>query len=192
MLHRLYANWVYGGALAGFLLACLTPLLAQHWPPYVLAAWIQIPVYMLHQYEEHDGDRFRGFVNQLLAGGREALSRRAVFMINVPGVWGVIALSLYLAACVRPGLALIAVDLTLINAIAHIGGALALKRHNPGLTTAVLLFLPASLWGLAAVQAVEPSGLDQAIGYGVAFGIHAAILVHVRLRLGRLLHGGAG
>ena len=42
---------------------------------------------MLHQYEEHDNDRFRIFMNRILAGGHDALTHPAVFIINVPGVW---------------------------------------------------------------------------------------------------------
>jgi uncharacterized membrane protein HdeD (DUF308 family) len=97
MRERLAENWVYGGFLAGILLVALTPLLAAHWPGWMLAVWLMLPLYMVHQLEEHDSDRFRRFVNERVGHGREVLSPRAVFLINVPGVWGVIAASLYLA-----------------------------------------------------------------------------------------------
>src|SRR5208282_2200477 len=104
----------------------------------LISAWVQLPLYMIHQYEEHDADRFRRFVNQHIAGGREALTLADVFVINVPGVWGVIAASCYLAWVVRPGLALIAIYLTLVNAGAHVGALVALRRYNPGLITAIV------------------------------------------------------
>src|SRR5271170_5796943 len=104
MLNRLIANWVYGGFLAGLLLLALTPpIIAQGWPSSLLATFLCLPVYMLHQYEEHDNDRFRRFVNQSLGKGREGLSLGAVFVINVPGVWGVIAISIWLAATINIG-----------------------------------------------------------------------------------------
>ena len=123
MIHRLIINWVYGGFLAGLLLVLLAPLFVHEWPPALAAAFFCLPAYMLHQYEEHDNDRFRIFMNRILANGHDALTLPAVFIINVPGVWGVIALSLWLAFWVNPGLALIAVYLPLINALIHIAHA---------------------------------------------------------------------
>jgi hypothetical protein len=44
------------------------------------------PAYMLHQYEEHDNDRFRAFMNHIWAGGSDVLTLPAVSIVNVPGV----------------------------------------------------------------------------------------------------------
>lgn len=61
MLQRLISNWVYGGALAGVLLFALSPLLLAYWPPPLAATFLLLPAYMIHQFEEHDHDRFRRF-----------------------------------------------------------------------------------------------------------------------------------
>lgn len=183
MFKRLVDDWVYGGFLAGLLLVALAPLFALVWPAGVFATWLQLPVYMMHQYEEHESDRFRRFINDHAAHGREALGRVAVFVINVPGVWGVIALATALAALLRPGLGLIAVYLVLVNALAHIGAAIALRRANPGLVTAIILFLPAGFWGLAVLNGAGATAPDHAIGLAAALAIHAAIVVHVRRRM---------
>jgi len=68
-------------------------------------------------------------VNDLLAGGREVLSTPAVVVINVVGVWVVILLALYLARFVGLGLGLIAIYLTLLNALVHDTGK-ALMTHS--------------------------------------------------------------
>ena len=104
MFTRLTHYWVYGGSLAGLLLLVLMPVLASGWPIALTMVFLQLPVYMLHQYEEHDDDRFRQFFNRVLFGGREVLSSAAVFLINVPGVWGVIAVSFCLAWSVNIGM----------------------------------------------------------------------------------------
>ena len=70
MFARLIANWVYGGFLAGLLLLLLTPVLVHSWPVSLVTTFLCLPVYMVHQYEEHDNDRFRLFVNQKI-GKRE-------------------------------------------------------------------------------------------------------------------------
>lgn len=184
MLQRLASNWVYGGFLAGLLLLVLAPLVAGTWPPVLAAVYLHLPAYMIHQYEEHDDDRFRRFFNQTIGQGHEALSPLAVFVTNVPGVWGVIALALWLASRVRPGFALIATYLLLVNAAVHVMPALAQRRYNPGLVTAVVLFAPLTGWTLVAMQ--QSDGVTtgyHALGLGSAVLIHAAILLHVRVRV---------
>ncbi len=84
MYQRLITYWVYGGALAGVLLVFLTPALASSWTIVATLIFLHLPAYMLHQYEEHDDDRFRRFFNTTIGKGREVLSLQDVFLINVP------------------------------------------------------------------------------------------------------------
>src|SRR5690606_30897735 len=102
------ANWVYAGLVAALFLLALAPLLATVLSLPLLAVYLHLPVYMLHQIEEHVRDRFRRFFNRWIGLGREVLTPGAVVLINVPGVWGVTLASLYLAAFVGIGLGLIA------------------------------------------------------------------------------------
>jgi hypothetical protein len=185
MLSRLYANWVYGGFLAALMLFALTPVLASGWSPVLLLLWLQLPVYILHQYEEHDADRFRMFINANIGGGQELLTRFAVFVINIVGVWAVVAGAFSLAAQARIGLGLIAVYLSLINGVGHCLMAVAMRRYNPGLVTAILLFIPlgiATLRVMADVHDITPT--DHIIGFTVALMVHAGIigLIVVRKR----------
>ncbi|MGA9980613.1 MAG: HXXEE domain-containing protein [Candidatus Sulfotelmatobacter sp.] len=179
MLGRLIANWVYGGFLAGLLLLLLAPVLVHSWPAPLVATFLCLPVYMIHQYEEHDDDKFRRFVNQQIGKG-EVLSPLAVFIINVPGVWGVIGISLALTATVGLGFGLIAAYLVALNGIIHVIHAVITRGYNPGLGTAILLFFPLGGYGIAAIQhAGAGTALMHAVGAGTAVAIHAAIIVHV-------------
>lgn len=179
MFGRLIANWVYGGFLAGLLLLLLSPILVRAWPAPLVVTFLCLPVYMLHQYEEHDDDRFRQFVNQQIGRG-EVLSPLAVFVINVPGVWGVIGMSLALAATVRIGFGLVAVYLLLVNGTIHVVHAVISRGYNPGLGTAIALFLPLGAYGIAAIQrAGGGTASMHVVGAGAAIAIHAAIIVHV-------------
>ena len=187
MLQRLITYWVYGGFLAGLLLLLLSPLLLADWSAPLAAAFFLLPAYMVHQYEEHDDDRFRLFLNQTIGKGYDVLSPLVVFIINVPGVWGVIALSLYAAVTVNPGWALIAVDLVLVNAFVHIVHALIFRRYNPGLATALVIFLPlggTTLWLIGKTG--QATALEQGVSLLLAIAIHATILIHVRRRLGAM------
>lgn len=186
MIKRLVSYWVYGGFLAAFLLLGLMPTFTHSWEPALILVFLQLPVYMLHQLEEHDDDRFRRFINDLIGGGREVLSKGAVFVINVPGVWGVNLLSILLAYSLDLGFGLIGIYLTLINGLVHLAQALRLKRYNPGLITATFLFLPLGGWALAAVMRTGSATVwYHLIGLGSALAIHLAIVAWVLHNLTR-------
>ena len=155
-------GWLVGGwhwptaslFTAGFLL-----LLAPAWFSVMGLAltlvYLQLPVYMLHQWEEHRGDRFRAYINRVIGGGREALTPTATFWINALGVWAVDLAALYLAGFVDLALGLVAVYLPLVNAVGHLGPAVARREYNPGLWTSAALFLPLGGWGLYEVAAAS-------------------------------------
>ena len=180
-------NWMYAGFLAGLFLLAVAPVFAAAVGLPLLLVYLQLPVYMLHQLEEHYDDRFRKFVNDLLAGGREVLSTPAVVVVNVVGVWVVILIALYLARFVGLGLGLIAIYLTLVNALVHVVGAVVQRRYNPGLATAVVLFLPVGLYALMVVSATPGvTTTDHVVGLAVAILIHVAIAAHIRQRMAGL------
>lgn len=177
MLERIYLNWVYGGAAAAVPLLMIAPILGGGvvWTLTFLA----LPVYMIHQLEEHNGDRFRLYVNEMLGEGYRGLDHRAVFVINFFGVWVLIALTLWLMALTNPGWAAITAYLLIINAIVHVIPAIALRRYNPGLVTAVVLFLPL---GVAILRAATPSLLQNVIGIALIVALHAVIVLYARER----------
>ncbi|MEM9083993.1 MAG: HXXEE domain-containing protein [Planctomycetota bacterium] len=179
-LQQLEHHWVISTGPAGLILLMVTPALAELIPAWLVWVWIQLPIYMLHQCEEHLGDRFRVWVNNKLGGGKELLTRRDVVVINLPGVWGVIAASFLLAVLADPGFGLIAIYLTLVNAVVHLIAAVRFFAPNPGIWTVIALFTPASVGGLIAFNDAETGTLlMHAIGLGVALFIHLAIVARV-------------
>lgn len=138
------------------------------------------PAYMAHQLEEHCGDRFRRFANMNFFHGRDALTKATVLWVNLPGVWGVNLAALYAAQNFGPGQGLAAPYLALVNACAHIAVAIGFRRYNPGLATAVLIFLPLGGWSLVTLPA---TAAQHFCGLGIAVAIHAAIFIPVSRRL---------
>jgi hypothetical protein len=187
MINRLISYWVYGGFLTAFLLLGLMPVFTRFWDLPLILVYLQLPVYMLHQLEEHYDDRFRRFINHLIGGGRDVLSKGAVFVINVPGVWGVNLLSILLAFSVNLGFGLIGVYLTLVNGLVHVAQAIRLRSYNPGLVSALVLFFPVG--GLALAHIIRSESVTvgyHLLGLGSAIGIHVAIIAWVGLNLFRL------
>ncbi len=178
----LNAHWVPAALYIAIALTLLLPVLARHWGSAWLLTYALLPTYMFHQVEEHTGDRFRKFVNERVFGGVEGLSHSAVLWINLPGVWGVGLLSIYVASFVGIGWGLSMVYLTLVNAVAHIAAAIGWRQYNPGLWTALILFVPVGTTALLRVTFFgEVRELHHAVGLAVALAIHAAIVVHTRL-----------
>ncbi len=179
-------NWPGAAAFCGGILMVLAPVIWVLAGPVIFWIYLMLPIYMLHQLEEHAGDRFRIFVNDTMGGGTEVLSRPATFVINSLGVWGIDLVALYLAVFVNPGWGLMAIYLPLVNAVGHMGQAVALRRYNPGLVTSILLFLPLAGWGLLVVSKDTKADLVmQLIGLSVAVLVHVLIIVHVKRKLHR-------
>jgi len=186
MLRRLVDNWVYGGFLAGLLLLVLTPVLARDWSLALTLVFLALPIYMLHQYEEHDADRFHRKINDLFGKGQDVLPSGAIFVINIPVVWGVNAVSFALATT-DLGWALIALYTLTANAVVHIAQAAVARAYNPGLVTAIVLFLPLGIFGsLEVMRATPVSEMQQVVALLVAIGTHVAIQVYVFFNVRRL------
>lgn len=140
--------------------------------------------------EEHYHDRFRTFMNDHLAQGRNALTTPAVVFINIVGVWCVDLAALYLACFVSPSVGLIAIYLALINALFHIAAAILLRAYNPGLITAILLLLPASCIGLwIIIHTTHPSLSDHLQIAGFVVLVHAALILNFGYRIYQLNRG---
>ncbi|MBD8891803.1 HXXEE domain-containing protein [Roseibium litorale] len=185
ILSRLQQNWVYGGFLASLVFLVLAPVLTQDWPVAELLVYLSLPVYMIHQLEEHDGDRFREFINRVIGHGHEVLTTPVVFVVNVLGVWGMTALSIWLTRMVAPGWGLIAAYLLLINAVLHIVQAAILRGYNPGLVTAVVLFLPLGAGIFAGLVPVS-SVANHLVSIILVLALHGMIVLRVRQRLGQV------
>ena len=72
-------QWPLATLVAACFLLALVPLIAiQSGMPLALI-FLQLPLYMLHQGEEHVGDRFRGYINRIIGRGQVALTPRQHF-----------------------------------------------------------------------------------------------------------------
>jgi len=188
MIDRIYRHWVTAALVLGVAMLLLLLLLARRleWNSFVILVYLQTPIYMLHQVEEHTGDRFRAFVNREIYGGVDALTPLTVLVVNVPGVWGVTLVSLYLTLCVGAGWCLIGLYLIAVNAVIHILAFVLKRKYNPGLWTAVLLFVPLSVLTLRSGAVRQATWMHHSIGLATALAIHAALVVHTRFRAMRL------
>ena len=179
-------HWVAAAGFMAVALLALVPLLGSAFALPLVLIFLCSPVYMVHQVEEHTRDRFRRFFNQQLFGGRDALTVADVLVVNLPMVWGLNLAALYAALVWGDGYGLVAPYALIVNALVHIAAAVRFRIYNPGLVTAVVLFIPL---GLATVYLI---GREPGVGIvyhlaalAIAVLLHVAIVAWVLLRLRR-------
>jgi hypothetical protein len=191
-------GWPWAGlGIAAVLLVLLfcTNLLRgdRHVPRYrdlAWLAWVAVPMYMLHQFEEHGVDlvgqvyAFRGSLCGML-GYPEVLTCPIpvsfITAVNLPLVWIAMPLSAILGRR-RPLLALSAFAVPAVNAMAHIGPGIVRGRYNPGLGTAILLFVPVSIWAIRTAMTrygIARRGVVLVIASGAA--LHGVLIGSILL-----------
>jgi hypothetical protein len=155
--------WIGIGA-AGLLLVllCTNALRSDRsvtrWSDMAWLTWAGTFVYLVHQFEEHGIDAtnnayaFRGFLCGAVGfADPEACPVPLSFItaVNVAAVWIAGPLSALLAAR-WPVIGLSFFAIPAVNLLAHAGPAVLSGRYNPGLVTALVLFLPLCLIVFAA------------------------------------------
>jgi Protein of unknown function with HXXEE motif len=187
--HWLVTDWywphaaLFSGILITILLLALMPKIGL----VLFLVCIQLPMYLIHQFEEHYENRFRNLFNQLIGQGYEVLTADAAFIINSVFVWGTDIIAIYLAVFVNPFLGLIAAYLSITNAIVHLLQGIILRSYNPGLATGLLFFIPLGGWCVYELGSRPGCTWEyHALGLAIGILIHVGIMIHVRLRLAKL------
>ncbi|MEO6845667.1 MAG: HXXEE domain-containing protein, partial [Chthoniobacterales bacterium] len=71
--------------------------------------------------------------------------------------------------------------------ISHVVMSIAKRCYNPGLITAVFLFIPLSIWSLIVVsKASHATAFDQWLGIGIGIFVHACIMAYMLMRRNKL------
>lgn len=173
MLDRVFQNWVYATPPIALLLIALYPFMGSG---IALSLFLSLPAYMIHQYEEHDADRFARFLNGMVGEGRKGLSPVDVWFINVILVWFLL-LAVFHLASIAPGWGVLAAYLLLVNGLLHVVWAIKFQAYNPGLGTSLVMFIPLSIWIFSDVSA--PAAIHSAAAILVIV-LHAAIMIRAR------------
>ena len=171
--------WVIGAGFMAASLMAAAPVVSLSPPVFLI--FLHSPFYMVHQVEEHTGDRFRKFANENVFGGRDALTVASVLIINLPFLWGINLLALYAAFLWDPAWGLVAPYVMIVNALAHLATSARRGKYNPGLVTSIVLFLPlgvATIWMIGRTAGLVP----QLIGAALAILLHLAIIAVVTAR----------
>jgi hypothetical protein len=179
-------QWPFACLFTASVMFLLTPIWFHAAGTALALIVLQLPLYMVHQFEEHTGDRFRKYLN-LNVAHCEALTPAATFWINSIGVWGLDLVAIYLATFVNLSFGLVAFYLPIINGLTHIREAVARREYNPGLCTSIFLFLPISGWSLYMVATQSgATWLDHLTAAAIAIAVHVVIIAYLVIRIKHL------
>ncbi len=158
------------------------------------------PMYLLHQFEEHGIDLFGrryAFLESLCRtlghSTTEGCPADAPFLFVVNVVACQVAFAVTEGTRVaRPLVSTFGWSIPLVNAFAHLGGAVRERAYNPGLATSLALFLPLAalvvVTGLRA-KVLKPVHVPMLIGAGVV--VHAVLMGSLLAKEAGLLSGTA-
>jgi hypothetical protein len=153
--------------------------------PLATSAWLLLIGYLFHQFEEHGIDLY-GRVYYFIEYGNVQLAARfgesgpqltdlAIYRINTLGIWVPFLLAIW-AGRRLPWVGLAAAGTMLTNGLFHIMIAVGNGEYNPGLGTALVLFLPISISYFRNARREAGIGLLAVLG-GIAFGVAGHVLL---------------
>jgi hypothetical protein len=125
----------------------------SRWRDRVWLSWLAVVLYLLHNVEEYGVDllgRFHAFPNAMCSTlGLSPFPHCPIpapffLAVNLPMFWVGAPIAALLSRR-HPLLGLSLYGVIFVNALTHLG-ALLRTGYNPGVLTAFLLFLPASVW----------------------------------------------
>ena len=167
-------RWVRMSLPFAVLALCSVPIFLRADNLSLILLYTLLPVYMIHQYEEHAHGGFVAFFNATVGKGYGVLTKTSAFWINILEVWVAFLITFYLARYVAIGFALVPIYMTLFNGLTHVIASLALRRYNPGLYTSVVLFI---LWCAFLLFYFNRITLSSILFNGI--GLLAAVIGHV-------------
>lgn len=155
--------------------------------------WILLIAYLVHQFEEHGVDLLgrtyffiiyaETVIDDIGAASGFQLTPLAIYRTNTLFVWLAFLVAVWgHQRFIWTGLA--AGGLVFTNAILHIGIALWREQYNPGLGSAIVLFLPLAFLYFRFVTRHCAVGW-QGVAGGVLFGVaeHALLVLRIRFNL---------
>jgi hypothetical protein len=151
-------DWPWLGAIGGMVLLCLLFFTRRlqadtklpRWHDRTWLAWLAMFAYLAHNVEEYGIDmlgrryEFPASLNTMFVHKVHSPPNAFYLAVNLSIVW----FSFPLAALVskrHPLVGLAGYSIMAINCLGHVGGFFA-SGYNPGLLTAVVLFIPLTLW----------------------------------------------
>ena len=184
MVNWLYNNWA---KLSGLLAIIVTVLIYIFIKPdnfLLFLIWIQIPIYLLHQFEEHNWNGFKNYVNRNVFKVKEndfPLNDKIIFWVNIPIIWILMPIS--------SGLSYLNITFGLwipyfavFNSLTHVIVSVWNQERNPGLLVGLILGIPVGIYTLILFYSyIQIPVLISALSIFFAILLHIIVFGFIRM-----------
>ncbi len=190
MKNYLYTHWADSTLLLA--IAITTVLLSYFsvtpWPLFLI--WMQFPVYLVHQFEEHVyPGNFKAFINSVIFKSKKdnyPLNSADVFWINILAIWFLFPVGAVLAQNVSLGYGVLLPIFGLFNASLHILFFLIKKRYNPGLLVSILVNYPTGIYTLMVLtQNHITTTWNVSVAFLITLVSHAGIIIFAKMKMAK-------
>ena len=148
--------------------------------------YIQIPIYLLHQFEEHAWPGgFKNYVNQRIFKASSTdypLNDINVFWINIPVIWILIPLFANLSY-INLLFGLWIPYFAVINSLTHVIAVIVKREYNPGLAVSLVLGIPIGIYTLWIFYAlINVPLIATSLSILTAILMHLILIIFIRRR----------
>ncbi len=183
----LYHNWAKTTLILAVYVSLMLFCFHQSMSLVLLLIWLQFPLYLVHEFEEHVyPGHFKEYINHALFKREDnfPLNDVNIFWINILAIWLLYPLACTGSSLSQLGFGVLLPIFSLFNATLHIIVAIIKKQYNPGLLTSIVLLYPFSIYTLvmmANAQLLNTATLTYAIV--IAIAVHDVLVGYAKLRI---------
>lgn len=183
MINWLYTNWAKLSLFLAVIAAVLIYIFIKPENFLLFLIWLQLPIYLLHQFEEHNWNGFKNYVNRNVFKVKEGdfpLNDKIIFWVNIPIIWILIPISSGLSfANIMFGLWI--PYFAVFNSLSHVIISVRNREYNPGLLISLILGIPVGIYALIIFYSyIHVPALISAISIFFAVLLHILVFSIIR------------
>ena len=183
MMTWLYKNWAKLSGLIALIITIIILIYVKLENLVLFLIWLQIPIYLLHQYEEHARNGFKYYINKKVFKVKEGeypLNDENIFWINIPIIWIIMPIFAGLSSF-NLMFGLWIPYFAVFNSLSHVVFSLRNLEYNPGLIVSLLLGIPVGIYTLLIFyRYISVPLIISIISIFIALLLHLMIFGYIR------------
>jgi hypothetical protein len=184
MVNWLYKNWAKLSVLLAIVLTIFIIIFIKPENIVLFLIWIQIPIYLLHQFEEHAWNGFKNYINKNVFKVQEGdfpLNEKNIFWINIPIIWILMPIFAGLSS-INIIFGLWIPYFAVFNSLSHVIFSIRNREYNPGLIVSLILGIPVGIYTLIVFYSyIAVPAVISIISIFFAVLLHIIIFGYIRM-----------
>jgi len=184
MTNWLYKNWAKLSVLLAIAITLLVIYFIKLENIVLFLIWIQIPIYLLHQFEEHARNGFKNYINKKVfqvQEGEYPLNDKNIFWINIPIIWILMPIFAGLSS-VNIMFGLWIPYFAVFNSLSHVIFSIRNREYNPGLIVSLILGIPVGIYALIIFYShIAVPVITSIISIFFAILLHIVVFGYIRM-----------